>query len=305
MAKSLVTMRIEASAKVNFTLEVLGKRVDGFHALRSVVMPVSLADTLDIEATEDGVIASDTGYPDDLCLKAARILRCAAGERCASCGATIRVTKRIPAGGGLGGGSADAAAVLRALNELWKVNLPLADLAALGAQAGSDVPALVLAQALNAPVLMEGRGEFVRPLFPSTSRLAPRLSGSVPPPFSILLVNPGVFSSTPEVFKACTPRGTDDPSILKAMEEALASGDVRAVAAALQNDLEAPACRLHPEIARVKDALVEAGALGVRMSGSGSTVFALVATEAAGRELAGKMEARGYRAWCATSTRLV
>ena len=146
-------MTVSANAKVNFTLEVFGKRADGYHALRSVVMPISLSDTLDIEVTDDGEITSDTGYDDDLCVKAARVLRNVRMFECSNVrtpGARIRVAKRIPAGGGLGGGSADAAAVLRALNELWKVGLSREELAEVGAQVGSDVPALVF----NVPVIM-------------------------------------------------------------------------------------------------------------------------------------------------------
>ena len=112
-------MTVSANAKVNFTLEVFGKRADGYHALRSVVMPISLSDTLNIEMTDDGSVTSDTGYGDDLCVKAARILKSSVSGLPSSIGAAIRVTKRIPAGGGLGGGSADAAAVLRALNVSW------------------------------------------------------------------------------------------------------------------------------------------------------------------------------------------
>ena len=153
-------MTVEANAKVNFTLEVFGKRADGYHALRSVVMPISLSDTLDIEVTEDGSITSDTGYDDDLCVKAARVLRSQISDLRSQIGAAIHVTKRIPAGGGLGGGSADAAAVLRTLNELWKVGLSREELAEIGAQVGSDVPALVM----GGPVVMEGRGEKVQDL---------------------------------------------------------------------------------------------------------------------------------------------
>lgn len=281
-------MRTEAYAKVNLTLEVFTKRVDGYHALRSVVMPVSLSDTLEISPGADGTITSDTGYADDLCVKAARVLREAADPRAAEGGCRISVTKRIPAGGGLGGGSADAAAVLLALNRLWQVGLPLAELAQLGAAVGSDVPALVLAQGGRGPVLMEGRGEIVSPLPCAAEK-----------PIWLVLANPGVFSSTPEVFRASVPRVTDEPSILYNMRIALESGDPTAVAAALQNDLEAPACSLHPEIVTAKAALREAGAAGCLMSGSGSTVFGVVPTEAAGREIAASLSARGLTAWVA------
>ena len=138
-------MKTEAYAKVNLTLEVFGVRGDGYHALRSIVAPISLSDPLEIEPS-DG-LSSDTGYSDDLILKAARALDPSRGAR-------FRVTQRIPAGGGLGGGSADAASALVALNEMWGLGRTREELAEIGAQVGSDVPALVL----GGPVIMTGRG---------------------------------------------------------------------------------------------------------------------------------------------------
>ncbi|MCR5414298.1 MAG: 4-(cytidine 5'-diphospho)-2-C-methyl-D-erythritol kinase [Kiritimatiellae bacterium] len=289
-------MTLDAPAKVNFTLEVLGKRVDGYHALRSVVMPISLSDTVTMEPAGD--ISSDSPYPDDLCVKAARtLLACVPGGRDAPRrGVRISVVKRIPAGGGLGGGSADAAAVLRGLNSMWGLGLPPGALADIGAKVGSDVPALVLAQHHRAPVLMEGRGERVRLLLPG---------GGPAPGLCLVLANPGVFSSTPEVFSRSTPHLPEDPSILYNMSSALAGGDIGKVASALQNDLEAPAISLHPEIAGAKKALAEAGAAGVLMSGSGSTVFGLVPSEARGREIAALLEAKGLRAWSAVACPVV
>lgn len=251
-------MKIEACCKLNFTLEVFPKRADGYHALRSVVVPITLSDTISIEPADD--ISSDTGYGDaDLCVKAARAL----GVGCRIC-----VEKRIPAGGGLGGGSADAAAVLRALNEMKSLGHAPEELAEIGASVGSDVPALVLAQSYREPIVMEGRGEKVSRLFGERSPASVRLR--------IALVNPGVFSSTAEVYSKCSPRLPVNDEILYNMRTALESGDPHRVAAALQNDLEAPAVALHPEIAAAKGALAEAGAFGVAMTGSGSTVFGLV-----------------------------
>ena len=276
-------MKTEAFAKVNLTLEVFGTRPDGYHALRSVVMPVALADAVEIE--EDLDLSCNSGFPDDLCLKAARVLRASVLPDGRTRGACIRVAKRIPVGGGLGGGSADAAATLLLLNDLWGLGLARPELAALGAQVGSDVPALVLAQGGGTPVLMEGRGEQVAPLAPP------------PEPLHLVLANPGVFSSTAAVYAKCRSRVTNDPSILYNMQTALASGDPERVAAALVNDLEAPAMALHPEIGAAQASLREAGALGVRMSGSGSTVFGLVRTEEEGRRVAAQLEAKGLKAW--------
>ena len=277
-------MKVEAFAKVNLTLEVFGKRADGYHALRSVVMPISLADTLDIEVTDDGSITSDTGYDDDLCVKAARVLRASCTVPRASCetGVRIRVTKRIPAGGGLGGGSADAAAVLRALNELWKFGLSREELAEIGAQVGSDVPALVM----GCPVIMEGRGEKVSPL-----------SDLQPSTFNLVLVNPGVQSSTKEVYAACEARPLDGENATEKMVAALKTGDLAKIAASLMNDLQPPAVRQHPEIADALVSLRTAGVIGAMMSGSGSSVFGLVAGEAAAQRISRELNAKGLRAW--------
>jgi 4-diphosphocytidyl-2-C-methyl-D-erythritol kinase len=273
-------MTVSAYAKVNFTLEVLGTRADGYHTLRSLVVPVSLADTLTIEPAE--TLSSDTGYADDLILKAARVLQAACGVRA---GASVSVVKRIPAGGGLGGGSADAAATLLALNRLWGLGLSRPDLTRLAADVGSDVPALVQ----ETPVLLQGRGEVVSPF-----RLP---DGSAFPRLHLVLANPRVHCSTPAVFARCTSRVTDDPSIVYNMQTSLVAGDLSRIAAALMNDLQAPACALHPEIAAALRLLTQAGALGATMSGSGSTVFGLVPDEARGREAAAFLNGKGLSAW--------
>lgn len=264
-------MRIEAYAKVNLTLEVYGRRADGFHALRSLVAPVSLADTLEIEATEDGCLVTDTGYGEhDLIVRAARALRTAFAPARPTLGARVHVVKRIPAGGGLGGGSADAAATLRALNDLWGLGRSVEELAAQGASVGSDVPALVLAQAFRAPVWMEGRGERVR---------VADAAARPPLPF-LVLAHPGVASETAEVYARCTPR--------------------TAPASAPVNDLQAAACTLHPEIAFALAALVAAGAHDVRMSGSGSCVFGFAEDEPSAQALAARMRALGCTTWVTT-----
>ena len=268
-------MRIEAFAKVNFTLEVFGVRGDGYHALRSLVVPVSLGDTLEIEVAPD--LTSDTSYADDLCLKAARVL---SPDR----GASIHVSKRIPAGGGLGGGSADAAATMVALNEVWGLGLARKDLIELAAKVGSDVPALVHGGA----VLMEGRGENVSPF---------TVGAGAFPKLHMVLCNPGVPCSTKEVYAMCSSRVTDDPSILYNMRTALESGDIGRISSAMVNDLQEPAVKLHPEIGGALELLRKAGAAGAAMSGSGSTVFGLVPDETRGREIAALLNLQGFAAW--------
>ena len=308
-------MTIEANAKVNFTLEVFGKRADGYHALRSVVMPISLADTLDVEATDDGLITSDTGYDDDLCVKAARVLKCVATASSPSRGgndgedavvtqkgATIRVTKRIPAGGGLGGGSADAAAVLRALNELWRIGLPCEELAEIGAQVGSDVPALVL----GGPVIMEGRGEIVKSIGACACSDLSSEHRNIRPSehvrtLNLVLVNPGVSSSTAEVYGALGERASRPfygaANATAEMVSALQAGDLSRIAAAFMNDLQPPAVKRHPEIADALVSLKTAGVIGAMMSGSGASVFGIVRDAAEAERISSEMNAHGYKAW--------
>lgn len=276
-------MRIEAYAKVNFTLEVLGKRADGYHALRSLVVPVTLSDTLTLVDAEG--ISSDTGYDDDLCVKAANVLKSHALEPKSLKGVSISVEKRIPAGGGLGGGSADAAATLVALNEMWDLGFAPERLAEIASEVGSDVPALVLSR-FAGPVVMEGRGESVRP------------AGGVFPRLNLVLANPGVFSSTPQVFSKCNSRVTDDPEILYNIVSSYRARDLSSMAASFMNDLETAAMELRPEIKTAKEALTACGVSGALMSGSGSTVFGLVPSEDEGLEIASSLRAEGYSAWC-------
>lgn len=272
-------MTAEAHAKVNFTLEVFGTRPDGYHALRSLVVPVSLSDTLTVEKAE--TVTSDSPYGEkDLAVRAARAL---------GVGARLSAVKRIPVGGGLGGGSADAAAALRALNALYGLGRSPAELAAVGATVGSDVPALVF----GGPVLMEGRGECVTPVAPF-------------PPLDLVLANPGVPVSTPDVFAAFDRRhgaraaseNTEGPlAPTGRMLASLATGDRARIAAALQNDLEDAAVALCPAIADVLAALRASGALGARMSGSGATCFGLCASAAAAQAAAERLATHGFRAW--------
>ena len=238
------TMVVEAHAKVNLTLEVLGVRPDGYHDLRSVVAPIPLHDDVELSPAPDGEISAGeiAGVPaeSNLVVRAARALAAAAGCRK---GTRIRVTKRIPMGAGLGGGSADAAAVINGLNAMWNLNLPVERLCEIGAEVGSDVPALVL----GGFVLMEGRGERV-------TRIAP---GEVRERMEDLVLHvPPVFSSTAEVYREFRE---EDRGLC-------------------ENDLQPAACRLHPEIAAAMDELRARGLSGVRMSGSGSAVFGFTPT---------------------------
>ncbi|GAB4362587.1 MAG: 4-(cytidine 5'-diphospho)-2-C-methyl-D-erythritol kinase [Kiloniellaceae bacterium] len=265
----------QAWAKVNLTLQVVGRRPDGYHALESLVVFAGVGDSLRIEPASNLSLSIDgpfagalQGESDNLVLRAARALAERAGIAPA---ATLNLTKNLPVASGIGGGSADAAAALRGLSRLWNISLPADDLAALALTLGADVPVCLRGEA----VVMSGIGEVLQPV--------PAL-----PPLWLLLVNPGVALSTAAVFKALDGRFSRpiDPRLpplgLAAFIDWLRQRP---------NDLEAPARRLAPAVAEVLAALDALDdCLIARMSGSGATCFGLFENEdavrAAGESLA-------------------
>ena len=253
----LTGVRVFAPAKINLFLHVGEKRPDGYHALESLIAFTEIADRIQIESAPEfsfalgGPFAAALPKTDDnLALKAARALGFRAGKQ----GAAIRLEKNLPVAAGIGGGSADAAAVLRGLKLLWR--LDRLDLFPLAAELGSDVPACLLSR----PCWVEGRGEVITALPP-----LPRLS--------TVLVNPGVALSTAAVFAALNARsGTGAVRPAQALESLW---DVIGYLGDAGNDLEAPACQLAPVIQEVLSAFDrEPGCALAAMSGSGSTCFA-------------------------------
>ena len=241
-------MHCRAHAKLNLFLHITGRRADGFHNLETVFQLVDLHDELDIESRDDGRIVRDPPPSDallasladeeDLTVRAARLLQQASGTRL---GASIHVTKRIPAGGGLGGGSSDAAAVLVALNALWSLHWSREKLAQLGLALGSDVPVFVEGRSAFA----RGRGEALTPI-------------DLPPRW-FLIVHPGVSVSTREIFGA--PELTRDTAPLKIAALPADGG---------RNDCEPVVRRRCPPVAEALDRLEPHGA---RLTGTGACVF--------------------------------
>ena len=271
----------EAPAKVNLSLEILGRRPDGYHELRSVVMPVSLFETVEVRARADADVRVTTvaeggvslaaldGLPPEkhLAAKAVRAMQRALG--CPERGVDVRIVKRIPIGAGMAGGSADAAGALACLRAMWAPEMPEADWLAAGAAVGSDVPALMLGGA----VLMEGRGERV-------SRLL--VPDEHPAPFWLVVVFPDYAVSTKEIYAAvdAEPGGlTADPGLWQTLAHSVRHGDARAASRLLFNGLQNTVSHLHPSTSRFCLALREAGALGTLLSGSGSAVFGLAGSE--------------------------
>ena len=278
---------MEARAKINLTLEVFGRRADGYHDIRSLVVPISLADEVTLLPSKDislrvteavSGLASRIGPADDnLAIRAARLLRRVSGR---TDGVAIDLVKRIPIGSGLGGGSADAAAVLHGLNALWRLDIPCAELARMAVELGSDVPALTL----GGMVLMEGRGERVT---------RETVCGPV---LHLVLAFSGAFVSTSQVYAHCVPQLTNGGGIVDNMRHAISGGDLAAVAEALHNGLASAAEAICPEIDKARVALLAAGALGVSMTGSGSCVFGLARDAADAQRVAANLAETGLKA---------
>ena len=273
-------VREAAPAKVNLYLHVTGRRADGYHVLDSLAVFGPAMDTVVAEAAEDLSLALDGPFgaalqaePDNLVLRAARAL---AGMAGVPAHAALGLTKRLPVASGIGGGSADAAAALRALNALWGCGLDEGALAAIAAPLGADIPVCVASR----PMRMQGVGEILLP--------APRL-----PACGLLLVNPGVALPTPAVFKARAPGFTPAATLPAAWPDAAAMArDL----SALRNDLEPPAIGLCPLVAEVLAALrALPGCLLARMSGSGATCFGLFADAAAARAAAAMLPGVWWR----------
>ncbi len=263
---------VNAPAKINLTLEVLGRRPDGYHEVRSLLMPVDLCDRVELttaaadglEVVPDGVDIAALCAPErNLAMRALALTRKRHGG--GKGGVHIRIVKRIPVGGGLGGGSADAAAVLIGLNRLWNLGQSRRALMALGIELGCDVPALIHGGA----VIVEGRGEIVRPVLDGRE-------GPVPG-FTVVLANPRLSVSTAEAYRCCCGVLTSPDDCCSVIVSSVRSGDVSAASSGLFNGLEAGVFARYPEVGRAAGLLRAAGAEGVLMSGGGATVFALVA----------------------------
>ncbi len=252
-------LELPAPAKLNRMLHITGRRADGYHELQTLFQFLDHCDLLRLQARGDGEVRLTPSLPgladeDNLIVRAARLLQAATGCRL---GAEITLTKRLPMGGGLGGGSSDAATTLLGLDRLWRLDLPLERLAELGLTLGADVPVFVNGHAAWA----EGVGERLTPVTLDT-------------PWFVV-VNPGVEVATAAVFGAAQLT-RDTPPIT--MARALQGG-----APSWHNDCEQTVRRLYPQVAEVLDWL---GARAPAMlTGTGACVFARVETDAEARRI--------------------
>ncbi|MCC7519196.1 MAG: 4-(cytidine 5'-diphospho)-2-C-methyl-D-erythritol kinase [Verrucomicrobiae bacterium] len=273
-------------AKINLWLRILGKRADDFHEVDTLMAPLSLADEITLEEAPDGRLdleCSDPALPTDarnLAYRAAALLRT---RHAPARGARLRIVKRIPLGAGLGGGSANAATVLVGLNRLWRLGLSESTLETLAAEIGSDAPFFIR----NRPALCEGRGE----------RLSPVV---FPQALPVLLLHFGFGSATVWAYRNLHAGavGSPEQAAPEAFERArhafLTGRRDVSLDDLLLNDLEGPVFRKFPILAIAREFLASCpGVRGARMSGSGSTIFALLESTS----VAPKVEKRLHAKW--------
>lgn len=277
-------------AKINWTLEILGKRADGYHELRTLLQTVSVADELIFESLEQGIeiICDHPGVPCDetnLVYRAAKLL---ADFTRISKGVRVTICKRIPTAAGLGGGSGNAAVTFLALQKLWHVEIAPRELFPLGAKLGADVPFFFI----GGTCLGVGRGDEIYPLTDIKAE-------------NLLLVNAGILVPTREVYGALPPELTNPNAITKmptSFEVAYAAATTQDEQIRLHNDLEIPVLARHRLLVEIKEKLKQAGASGVLMSGSGSTIFAIFDSSEARNDAQSELSQHGW--WCAPARTL-
>jgi 4-diphosphocytidyl-2-C-methyl-D-erythritol kinase len=264
----------KAPAKVNWTLEVLGRRNDGYHEIRTLLQTIDLGDTL-VFVPADDVIVEQVGGPtipddDNLVARAAKLLRKEAGYES---GAHIQLQKMIPVSAGFGGGSSDAAATLRGLNKLWRLGLNESELAALGAELGSDVPFFVY----GGTALAEGRGETVKPL----PDVAKKWLVLVLPPFQ-------VPSKTTAMYKQLHPEDYSDGNKTNQLANDLAKG-LPPNEDLFTNAFERAAFEVFPKLETYWQKLSKESSRRVHLAGSGPTIFILADSEEEATALAKRL----------------
>lgn len=254
-------MLVKAPAKINLSLDILGKRSDGYHEIEMVMTTIDLADRLELVLLEEDRIevTSHSRYvPDDqrnLAYQAANLLK---KKFQIQQGVRISIDKAIPVAAGLAGGSSDAAATLKGLNQIWGLHLSTDELAQIGSEIGSDVSFCVH----GGTALAQGRGEKISPL-------------PTPPNCWVILAKPEIGVSTAEIYKNVNMKNIVHPNT-KGMIAALNEQSYEGICNQLGNALEDVTLKMYPEVALIKEQMEKFGADAVLMSGSGPTVFGLV-----------------------------
>lgn len=271
-------MRVTANAKINLTLDITGVRSDGFHTLRSVMAPISLCDEIELTEIGSGILfdcnIKELVTTDNLCVKAAKLFfETIEKEPCIS----IYLQKNIPFPAGLGGGSADAAAILRGLNALYKNIIDETTLFELAAKLGSDVP-LCLSNRIS---LCEGRGEILTPIMTSHR-------------FNVIIAIGNARLSTPEVYRKYDAMGLDVCNDTDKLLSALVDGDFAKIVSSFGNAFEPVTDILAPETMQLRLRMKQLGALTSHLSGSGPSVYGVFESDKLANDVAKILRNEGY-----------
>mgnify|MGYP000615359018 CR=1 FL=1 len=269
---------LKALAKINLGLDVVRRREDGYHEVRMIMQTIHLYDLLEIQKIrEPGIqIVSNLSFlpvnENNLVYKAARLLQ---EEFALTDGISVKLTKRIPVAAGMAGGSTDAAAMLYAMNQLYDLGLSRRELMKRGVQIGADVPYCLM----RGTALAEGIGEKLTPLPPM-------------PKCQILIAKPPISVSTKMVYEKLDSCEIKEHPDIDGILDGLKNQDLEQVAASLGNVLEKVTVEAYPVIAQIKECMMEAGALGAMMSGSGPTVFGIFRDRRTAKEAFTKVKAQ-------------
>lgn len=275
---------LKSPAKINLGLRIVGKRDDGYHDIETIFQMISIFDTLTFRIGQSGIVfkTDQKKLPTDetnLVVKAAILLRKETGIKK---GVEIFLEKTIPIGAGLGGGSSNAALTLIGLNELWKLNLDKKDLAKLAIKLGSDVPFF-----LSGPTAFgKGRGEILTPVENNTN-------------IFVVVVFPKIHISAGAVYKELNLGLTSNSKDINILALLLVEGKIADLGFHLYNDLESVVCKKFPTLIEIKKKLMNSGAIGSLVSGSGSSVFGLFPQPKSARKAAAKLKNKDWQVFLA------
>jgi 4-diphosphocytidyl-2-C-methyl-D-erythritol kinase len=270
----------KAPAKINLALNVLNKREDNYHNLHMVMTTVDLYDRLKFEKIEKDEIILTCNIPyvpvdqRNFVFKAAKLIK---GKYEIKQGIRIYIQKNIPVAAGLAGGSSDAAATIRAMNKLFRLNMSFEDMVEIGAQVGSDVPFCIY----NKTAIAEGRGEILTPL--------PRA-----PRCWVILIKPQFGVSTKEVFDNLNINEVEHPNV-EAVIQSIQNQDYSQLCSSIGNSLESVTFKLYPEVKEIKEKIMKFGVDAVLMSGSGPTIFALTQKERKAKNIINSLDKNKYQ----------
>ena len=280
-------LKFKTPAKINLGLHIHKKRDDRFHELETLFQMVAWFDEMEMEETSEKVeLYCDTpGVPNDennLVIKAVRLIKNRFPKKCG--GVRIKLKKNIPFGAGLGGGSGNAAGALLALNHLWDLNLPRDEFIQMASKLGSDVPFFLMSPC----AIGRGKGEILQPV-------------QNPISFYTLMVYPGFPIATPSVYRDLKLKLTKAENNISILTNFLMRSEFAQLGAALYNDLELVVIKRYPEILEIKNELLNLGAGGALLSGSGSTVFGIFDNSEIAKKALARFTGGKYRVCLAKS----